>query len=155
MDQLCSRTLLNFNPLSAFLVENRCDEKETKMGYIWLSLHTNMNFFSDKLFLYQYVKTLFSGTLGPFFSKFDWIDLSRIPIWLRHQKFRIFWKEFLPHRKKMTYARKILKFRLISSLASLKYCITLKQRMFPMFPFDLPENISKPKVFWCFQGDLK
>ena len=24
-----------------------------------------------------------------------------------------------------------------------------------MFPFDPPENIRKPKVFWCFQGDLK
>ena len=22
-----------------------------------------------------------------------------------------------------------------------------------MFPFDPPENIRKPKVFWCFQGD--
>ena len=26
---------------------------------------------------------------------------------------------------------------------------------FPMFPFDPPENIRKPKVFWCFQGDQK
>ena len=24
-----------------------------------------------------------------------------------------------------------------------------------MFPFDAPENIKKPKVFWCFQGDQK
>ena len=24
---------------------------------------------------------------------------------------------------------------------------------FPMFPFDPPENIRKPKVFSCFQGD--
>ena len=24
-----------------------------------------------------------------------------------------------------------------------------------MFPFDPPENIRKPKVFWCFQGDQK
>ena len=24
-----------------------------------------------------------------------------------------------------------------------------------MFPFDLPENISKPLVFWCFQWDQK
>ena len=26
---------------------------------------------------------------------------------------------------------------------------------FPMFPFDHPENIRKPKIFWCFQGDQK
>ena len=26
---------------------------------------------------------------------------------------------------------------------------------FPMFPFDPPENIRKPLVFWCFQGDQK
>ena len=26
---------------------------------------------------------------------------------------------------------------------------------FPMFPFDPPENIRKPKVFWCFQVDQK
>ena len=26
---------------------------------------------------------------------------------------------------------------------------------FPMFPFDSPENIRKPKVFCCFQGDQK
>ena len=26
---------------------------------------------------------------------------------------------------------------------------------FPMFPFDSPENIRKPFVFWCFQGDQK
>ena len=25
----------------------------------------------------------------------------------------------------------------------------------PMFPFDPPENIRKPLVFWCFQGDQK
>ena len=24
-----------------------------------------------------------------------------------------------------------------------------------MFPFDPPENIRKPKNFWCFQGDQK
>ena len=24
-----------------------------------------------------------------------------------------------------------------------------------MFPFDRSENIGKPKVFWCFQGDQK
>ena len=24
-----------------------------------------------------------------------------------------------------------------------------------MFPFDPPENIRKPLVFWCFQGDQK
>ena len=24
-----------------------------------------------------------------------------------------------------------------------------------MFPFDLPENIRKSKVFWYFQGDQK
>ena len=24
---------------------------------------------------------------------------------------------------------------------------------FPMFPFDSPENIRKPKVYCCFQGD--
>ena len=24
-----------------------------------------------------------------------------------------------------------------------------------MFPFDPPENIRKPKVFWCFQGDQR
>ena len=24
-----------------------------------------------------------------------------------------------------------------------------------MFPFDPPKNITKPKVFWCFQGDQK
>ena len=24
---------------------------------------------------------------------------------------------------------------------------------FPIFPFDPPKNIRKPKVFWCFQGD--
>ena len=24
-----------------------------------------------------------------------------------------------------------------------------------MFPFDPPENIRKPKVFWCFQEDQK
>ena len=24
-----------------------------------------------------------------------------------------------------------------------------------MFPFDPPESIRKPKVFWCFQGDQK
>ena len=26
---------------------------------------------------------------------------------------------------------------------------------FPMFPFDPPENLRKPKVFWYFQGGLK
>ena len=26
---------------------------------------------------------------------------------------------------------------------------------FPMFPFDRTENITKPKVFRCFQGDQK
>ena len=26
---------------------------------------------------------------------------------------------------------------------------------FPMFPFDPPENIIKPNVFWSFQGDQK
>ena len=26
---------------------------------------------------------------------------------------------------------------------------------FPMFPFDPPENIRKPFVFSCFQGDQK
>ena len=26
---------------------------------------------------------------------------------------------------------------------------------FPMFPFDPPENIRKPLVFGCFQGDQK
>ena len=26
---------------------------------------------------------------------------------------------------------------------------------FPMFSFDLSENIRKPLVFWCFQGDQK
>ena len=26
---------------------------------------------------------------------------------------------------------------------------------FPMFPFDPPENIRKPWVFWRFQGDQK
>ena len=26
---------------------------------------------------------------------------------------------------------------------------------FPVFPFDPPENIRKPLVFWCFQGDQK
>ena len=26
---------------------------------------------------------------------------------------------------------------------------------FPMFPFDPPEKIRKPKVFRCFQGDQK
>ena len=26
---------------------------------------------------------------------------------------------------------------------------------FPMFHFDPPENIRKPLVFWCFQGDQK
>ena len=26
---------------------------------------------------------------------------------------------------------------------------------FPMFPFDPPENIRKPKAFSCFQGDQK
>ena len=26
---------------------------------------------------------------------------------------------------------------------------------FQIFPFDLPENIRKPLVFWCFQGDQK
>ena len=26
---------------------------------------------------------------------------------------------------------------------------------FPMFPFDPPENIKKPAVFICFQGDQK
>ena len=26
---------------------------------------------------------------------------------------------------------------------------------FPMLPFDPPENIRKPSVFWCFQGDQK
>ena len=31
-------------------------------------------------------------------------------------------------------------------------CLTL---YFPMFPFDPPENIRKPLVFWCFQGDQK
>ena len=25
----------------------------------------------------------------------------------------------------------------------------------PMFPFDPLENIRKPLVFWCFQGDQK
>ena len=24
-----------------------------------------------------------------------------------------------------------------------------------MFPYEPPENNRKPKVFWCFQGDLK
>ena len=24
-----------------------------------------------------------------------------------------------------------------------------------MFSFDSPENIGKPKVIWCFQGDQK
>ena len=24
-----------------------------------------------------------------------------------------------------------------------------------MFPFDSPENIRKPSIFWCFQGDQK
>ena len=32
------------------------------------------------------------------------------------------------------------------------YLLTL---FFPMFPFDPPENIRKPKVFWCFQGYQK
>ena len=27
--------------------------------------------------------------------------------------------------------------------------------LFPMFPFDLPENIRKHLVFWCFQGDQR
>ena len=31
-------------------------------------------------------------------------------------------------------------------------CLTL---YFPMFPFDPPENIRKPKVFGCFRGDQK
>ena len=35
---------------------------------------------------------------------------------------------------------------------SMPFCLTL---YFPMFPFDPPENIRKPKVFWCFQGDQK
>ena len=26
---------------------------------------------------------------------------------------------------------------------------------FQIFPFDLPENIRKPLVFWCFQEDQK
>ena len=26
---------------------------------------------------------------------------------------------------------------------------------FPMFPFHPPENVRKPKVFCCFQGDQK
>ena len=30
------------------------------------------------------------------------------------------------------------------------YSLTL---FFPMLPFHPPENIRKPKVFWCFQGD--
>ena len=39
----------------------------------------------------------------------------------------------------------------------LQWCITtiLLTLYFPMFPFDPPENIRKPKVFWCFQGDQK
>ena len=27
--------------------------------------------------------------------------------------------------------------------------------LFPMFPFDLPQNIRKPLVFSCFQGEQK
>ena len=43
---------------------------------------------------------------------------------------------------------------------SLDYSILILQKkyltlFFPLFPFDPPENIRKPKVFWCFQGDQK
>ena len=31
----------------------------------------------------------------------------------------------------------------------------LSTLFFPMFPFNSPEKIRKPKVFWCFQGDQK
>ena len=34
-------------------------------------------------------------------------------------------------------------------------CDSPKPFFFPMFPFDPPENIRKPKVFQCFQEDQK
>ena len=39
---------------------------------------------------------------------------------------------------------------------SLETCYALYLTFyFPKFPFDPPENIRKPKVFWCFLGDQK
>ena len=35
------------------------------------------------------------------------------------------------------------------------FTISFLTLFFPMFPFDPPENIRKPKVFRCFQGDQK
>ena len=34
-------------------------------------------------------------------------------------------------------------------------CVMTLTLYFPIFPFAPPENIRKPKVFWCFQGDQK
>ena len=50
------------------------------------------------------------------------------------------------------------KFMSLSSLRSSKnkfWEVKLLTLFFPMFPFDLPENIRKPLVFWSFQGDQK
>ena len=50
------------------------------------------------------------------------------------------------------------KFLSLSSLRSSKnkfWGVKLLTLFFPMFPFDPPENIRKPLVFWSFQGDQK
>ena len=38
-------------------------------------------------------------------------------------------------------------------LSQLGCLLSLLTDFFQMFPFDPPENIRKPCVFWCFQGD--
>ena len=37
-------------------------------------------------------------------------------------------------------------------LAQICYQSKLNAKMFPFYP---PENINKPNIFWCFQGDQK
>ena len=42
--------------------------------------------------------------------------------------------------------------QLLSLLGKQKGTLTL---FFPIFPFDPPENIRKPKVIWCYQGNQR
>ena len=47
------------------------------------------------------------------------------------------------------------KARLISTTSPSSHCMFNINPFFPIFLFDSPQNIRKPKVFWCFEGNQK
>ena len=117
------------------------------------------SFFSPKFLpfkIYEKILTIFengkSGTTctKPVLEKRNRnIFYFKRSFWHNYPKFD---RNFVSGKNKSIFQTILVNTRVHLFLFSLYVTLTL---FFTLFPFDPPENIRKPLVFWCFQGDQK